>query len=86
MIRWLLDDDDDIVMFYELWCSKFFVAMDFAGFVVLHFIKVTVVRRVVPWASLCCSTPSPTAEGELQVHLLHFLMSLDFILKSTGVT
>ena len=80
MIRWLLDDHDDIVMFYELWCSKFFVAMEFAGFVVLHFIKVTVVRRVGPWASLCCSTPSPTAEGELRI------MSLDFILKSTGVT
>ena len=90
---WMIDDDI-FLCFDDFWddddddCDvlNFFAAMEFAGFVVLHFMKVIVVRRVGPWSSLRCSTPSPTAEGELQVHLLHFFISLDFILKSTGVT
>ena len=71
----MIDDDGDVLKF----CHG-------AGSVVFHLGGVIVVGAVGPRLSLRCLTTSSTAEGELQVHLLHFLMSVDFILKSTGVT
>ena len=65
----MIDDDGDVLKF----CHG-------AGSVVFHLGGVIVVGAVGPRLSLHYSTTSSTAEGELRI------MSLDFILKSSGVT
>ena len=67
---YMMIDDDDDVLKF---CHS-------AGSVVFHLGGVIVVGAVGPRLSLHYSTTSSTTEGELRI------MSLDFILKSSGVT